>query len=49
MILADSQIKARLNSWDLIVVSTWDYNVLEQVWPASLDFRLWNTTALKLR
>ncbi len=43
MILADSQIKARLNSWDLIVVSTWDYNVLEQVWPASLDFRLWNT------
>lgn len=43
MILADSEIKKYLNSWELKVESLGWYNVLEQLWPASLDFRLWNT------
>lgn len=43
MILSDSEIKRRLKSWELEMVSHWDYDVLQQIWPASLDFRLWNT------
>ena len=43
MILSDREIKKRLNKWDLEMVSHWDYDVLEQIWPASLDFRLWHT------
>lgn len=43
MILSDSEIKKRLKSWEIEVISNWDYDVLEQIWPASLDFRLGNT------
>jgi len=43
MILSDSAIKERLKSWNIEVVSMWNYDILEQIWPASLDFRLWNT------
>lgn len=43
MILSDSAIKARLSSGDLEVTSMWNYNISEQIGPASLDFRLWNT------
>lgn len=43
MILSDSAIKQRLSSWDIVVSSNWNYDILKQVWPASLDFRLWNT------
>jgi len=41
MILADSEIKRRLKLWDLKAESLGDYNIYEQIWPASLDFRLW--------
>lgn len=43
MILSDSEIKRYLNSWELKIESLGGYDVLEQLWPASLDFRLWNT------
>jgi len=43
MILSDGEIKRRLSSWDIKVESLGDYNVLEQIWPASLDFRLGNS------
>ena len=43
MILSDSEILQRLETGDLEAESLWDYDVKEQVWPASLDFRLWNT------
>lgn len=42
MILSDSEIKARIQSWDLQVESLWGYNIEEQIGPASLDFRLGN-------
>jgi dCTP deaminase len=44
MILTDSEIKKRLKSWEIWFESTWiwNYNIFEQIWPASLDFRLWN-------
>jgi dCTP deaminase len=43
MILSDSEIKKYLDSWELQVESFWGYDILEQIWPASLDFRLWTT------
>ncbi|MGE4444078.1 MAG: dCTP deaminase [Candidatus Altimarinota bacterium] len=43
MILADSEIKKYLNSGELKIESLGGYNVLEQLGPASLDFRLGNT------
>ena len=43
MILSDSKIKQKLASWELEVTSLWWYDINEQVWPASLDFRLWTT------
>jgi dCTP deaminase len=43
MILSDSEIKRRLEIWEIEVKSLWDYNVIEQIWPSSLDFRLWNS------
>lgn len=43
MILSDTEIKRRLENWEIEMVSHWDYDVYEQIWPASLDFRLWNT------
>jgi len=43
MILSDSAIFSRLEKWDLKFESNWKYDTLRQVWPASLDFRLWNT------
>lgn len=43
MILSDSEIRNRLKSWEIEMISYWNYNVNEQVWPASLDFRLGNT------
>lgn len=42
MILADSEIKKRIQSWDLQVTSNGDFDVFEQIGPASLDFRLGN-------
>ena len=43
MILSDSEIKKRLDSWELEMISNWNYDVYKQIWPASIDFRLWNT------
>jgi len=43
MILSDSEIKKRLKNWDIEMISNWDYDINKQVWPASLDFRLWTT------
>lgn len=43
MILADSKIKQRLKDGSLEVISLWNYDINEQIWPASLDFRLWTT------
>lgn len=43
MILSDSEIKKYLHSWELKVESLWWYDIFDQIWPASLDFRLWNT------
>lgn len=43
MILSDTKIKQKLASWDLEVSSLGWYDIMEQVWPASLDFRLWTT------
>ena len=46
MILSDTEIKKRLKSWSIgfeMPPEGRGYDVLEQVWPASLDFRLWST------
>ena len=43
MILSDFEIKKRILNWEIWITSSKDYNILEQIWPASLDFRLWNT------
>lgn len=43
MILSDTKIKQRLETGDLIINSLIWKNIFEQIWPASLDFRLWNT------
>lgn len=42
MILSDSEIKKRIESGNIIISSIWEYDLLTQLWPASLDFRLWN-------
>jgi len=43
MILSDSEIKRRLELWDLVVENNHWYDVSKQIWPASLDFRLGKT------
>lgn len=43
MILSDSEIRKRLESWSIWFKSIWKYDIYDQIWPASLDFRLWNT------
>lgn len=43
MILSDSEIKKRLEKWDLVVENNFWYDINKQIWPASLDFRLWTT------
>ncbi|MDQ7022449.1 MAG: dCTP deaminase [Candidatus Gracilibacteria bacterium] len=43
MILADSEIKRRLEIGDLIVENNFGYDVNKQIGPASLDFRLGKT------
>ena len=43
MILSDTEIRKRLKLWELEMVTNWDYDIDKQIWPASLDFRLWNT------
>lgn len=43
MILSDSEIKKRIKSWEIWIKSSWNYSILDQIWSASLDFRLWNT------
>ena len=40
MILSDKKIKERLQNWDLVVESMFWKDIFEQIWPASLDFRL---------
>lgn len=42
MILADSEIKKRIQSGEIWVETRSWYDIIEQIWPASLDFRLWN-------
>lgn len=42
MILSDSEIKKRIQSGEIWVESDAKYDIFQQVWPASLDFRLWN-------
>ncbi len=42
MILSDREIFNRIEKKDLVIESK-SYDILKQVWPASLDFRLWNT------
>jgi len=42
MILSDNEIKRYLKSGDLKIQSLWDFDVFKQIWPASIDFRLWN-------
>lgn len=43
MILSDSEIIKRLDSWNIQLTPTnWIVYDDRQVWPASLDFRLWN-------
>ena len=41
MILSDSEIKKRLSNWDLVIENLFWYDINKQIWPASLDFRLW--------
>ena len=43
MILSDSEIKKRLDDWEIELTTFGDYTVFDPIWPASLDFRLWNT------
>jgi len=43
MILSDSEIKKRLEKWDLVVENNFGYDVMKQIGPASLDFRLWTS------
>ena len=43
MILSDTKIKERLKSWDIKMESLGWYDIDKQIWPASLDFRLWGT------
>ena len=43
MILSDREIRKRLENGEIEMISHGDYDVYKQIWPASLDFRLWNT------
>jgi dCTP deaminase len=43
MILSDSEIRKRLKNWEIKMTTFGDFNDDDQIWPASLDFRLWNT------
>lgn len=43
MILSDSEIKKRIESWEIEMTTFGDFDVMQQIGPASLDFRLWNT------
>lgn len=43
MILSDTEIKKRLKAWEIEMNSHGNYDIYEQIWPASLDFRLGNT------
>ncbi len=40
MILSDTKIKKRLESWDIKIKSLSEYDIIEQIGPASIDFRL---------
>jgi dCTP deaminase len=40
MILSDSQLRKRIESGDLKIQTEWEYDVMEQIGPASIDFRL---------
>lgn len=42
MILSDTEIKKRIKSWELVISTENNYDIIQQVWPASLDFRLGN-------
>ena len=42
MILADGEIKKRISSWEIWIESDPKYDIFQQIWPASFDFRLWN-------
>lgn len=43
MILSDSRIKERIKDWNINIQSTLWYEIEDQIWPASLDFRLGGT------
>ncbi len=43
MILSDTKIKNRIDSWDIKIKSLWWYDTIQQIWPASIDFRLGDT------
>jgi dCTP deaminase len=43
MILSDSEIRKRLENWEIEMTTFGDFDVMQQIGPASLDFRLWNT------
>ena len=43
MILSDSEMIKRIKSWNIGVETNSKYDIIKQVWPPSLDFRLWNT------
>lgn len=43
MILSDTEIKKRLKNGEIEFISPNNANIIEQIGPASLDFRLWNT------
>jgi dCTP deaminase len=43
MILSDSAIKKRIENGEIWMETFGDYDVMQQIWPASLDFRLGNT------
>lgn len=43
MILSDSEIRKRIKSWEIEMTTFGNFDVNDQIWPASLDFRLWNT------
>lgn len=43
MILADSEIRRRIESGDIWVKTNSKYDLMQQIWPASIDFRLGNS------
>jgi len=42
MILSDKEIKEKLENWEISIETRKEYDIYKQIWPASLDFRLWN-------